>query len=116
MSCWRDDHHVVWQGMPAHRIIPAAHAMEADHLMPELLEEFNDAFQPPTGLSPLRRLNHKIHLLLDTPPIAVRPYRYPQLVKDELERQCKEMLQHGIIRPSSSAFSSPILVKKHDGS
>jgi hypothetical protein len=37
-------------------------------------------------------------------------------VKDELERQCKEMLQHGIIRPSSSAFSSPILVKKHDGS
>jgi hypothetical protein len=51
------------------------------------------------------------------PPVAVRPYRYPQLVKDELERQCQEMLQQGILRPSSLAFSSPILlVKKHDGS
>jgi hypothetical protein len=38
-------------------------------------------------------------------------------VKDELERQCRDMLQQGIIRPSSSTFSSPVLlVKKHDGS
>jgi hypothetical protein len=49
--------------------------------------------------------------------VVVRPYRNPQLVKDELERQCRDMLQQGIIRPSSSTFSSPVLlVKKHDGS
>jgi hypothetical protein len=49
-------------------------------------------------------------------PIAVCPYRYPHLVKDELERQCHDMLKQGIIWLSSSAFSSPVLlVKKHDG-
>jgi hypothetical protein len=47
--------------------------------------------------------------------MAVRPYRYPQLQKDELELQCKVMLAQGIIRPSTAAFSAPVLlVKKHD--
>lgn len=49
--------------------------------------------------------------------MAVRPYRYPQLLKDEMERQCDEMLRQGIIRECTSAFSSPVLlVKKADGS
>lgn len=49
-------------------------------------------------------------------PMAVQPYRYPHLRKDELERQCAAMLQ-GTIHSSSSTFSSPVLlVKKHDGS
>jgi hypothetical protein len=92
MSYWRDDHCVVWQGLPAHRTSPAAHAMEPEHLMTALLKEFDGVFLQPTGLPPPRRLNHKIHLLPDTSPIAIRQYRYPQLVKDELERKCKEML------------------------
>ena len=45
------------------------------------------------------------------------PYRYPATHKDELERQCAAMLHQGLIRRSSSAFSSPVLlVKKVDGS
>jgi hypothetical protein len=49
--------------------------------------------------------------------VAVRPYRYPQLLKDEIERQCDEMLHQGIIWECTSAFSSPVLlVKKPDGS
>ncbi|XP_066320384.1 uncharacterized protein [Miscanthus floridulus] len=48
---------------------------------------------------------------------AVRPYRYPVLHKDELEHQCAAMMAQGLIRRSSSAFSSPVLlVKKADGS
>jgi hypothetical protein len=92
------------------------HAMEASDLMLVLLEEFKDVFVVPSGLLPSRRHNHHIHLLHDTPPIAVRPYRYPQLVKDELERQFHHMLQQSLIRTSSSTFSLVLLVKKHDGS
>jgi len=47
----------------------------------------------------------------------VRPYRYPQIQKDKLEAQCATMLEQGIIRPSTSPFSAPVLlVKKQDGS
>ncbi|KAK1680794.1 hypothetical protein QYE76_041642 [Lolium multiflorum] len=40
---------------------------------------------------------------------AVRPYRYPQLQKDELERRAL-MLAAGIIRISTSLFSAPVLL------
>ena len=49
--------------------------------------------------------------------MVVRPYRYPATHKDELERQCAAMLDQGLIRRSSSAFSSLVLlVKKADRS
>jgi hypothetical protein len=86
-------------------------------LLEELLVDFDDVFGEPHGLPPSRNRDHSITLMPGKPPVAVRPYRYPTLHKDELERQCAAMLDQGIIRRSSSAFSSPVLlIKKADGS
>jgi hypothetical protein len=83
--------------------------------MEELLSSFSDLFQDPQGLPPSRHQDHHIRLLAGTEPVAVRPYRYPQLLKDEIEHQCDQMLAQGIIRECTSAFSSPVLlVKKAD--
>jgi len=115
MAFWRNGHRVHWRDASA--TSPArVHAMGQADLLALLLAEFAVVFDAPEQLPPARRLDHRIHLLPATAPIAVRPYRYPQLLKDEIERQCEEMLRLGIIRPSTSAFSSPVLlVRKKDG-
>nr|GEW37285.1 hypothetical protein [Tanacetum cinerariifolium] len=59
---------------------------------------------------------HMMKLQGGTKPINVRPYRYPQLQQDEIERLVSEMITVGIIQSSTSPYSSPILlVKKKDG-
>jgi hypothetical protein len=85
-------------------------------LLEELLLSYADIFEEPHGLPPCQHHDHRIHLVPDSPLVAMRPYRYPQLLKDEIERQCDDMLQQGIIWESTLPFSSPVLlVRKHDG-
>jgi hypothetical protein len=76
------------------------------------LAEFTGIFVEPFGLPPQRICDHKIHLLPDSLQVAVRPYRYPQLLKDEIEAQCATMIELGIIRTSTYAFSSPVLLER----
>jgi hypothetical protein len=85
-------------------------------LLDELLASFANTFAEPHGLPPHRSRDHGITLVPGAQPVAVRPYRYPARHKDELERKCSAMLVQGLIRPSLSAFSSLVLVRKHDGS
>jgi len=62
-------------------------------------------------------MDHQIHLIPNSSPVSVRPYRYPHFQKAEIEKQIEEMLSDGMIQPSHSLFSSPVLlVKKKDGS
>ncbi|KAK8916726.1 hypothetical protein KSP39_PZI022713 [Platanthera zijinensis] len=87
-----------------------------DQLRP-LVEEYDDIFQEPSTLPPSRFRDHQIVLQTGAEPPNIRPYRYPYIQKAEIERSVKEMLDAGIIRPSTSSFSAPIiLVKKKDGS
>jgi hypothetical protein len=81
-----------------------------------LLHTYKELFQSPTTLPPIRSHNHSIPLLEGSNPVKVKPYRYPHSQKTQIEKMVQEMLQQGIIQPSTSPFSSPIiLVKKKDG-
>ncbi|CAM4642614.1 unnamed protein product [Lepidochelys kempii] len=49
-------------------------------------------------------------------PIRVQPYRVSPQAKTAIEREIQDMLQMGVIRPSESAWASPVvLVPKPDG-
>ena len=84
-------------------------------MLEELLKEYADIFKEPKALPPHRSHDHRITLKDGTSPINVRPYKYPSLQKDIIEQTIKEMLEAGVVRPSQSPYSSPIvLVKKQD--
>nr|KYP64598.1 Transposon Ty3-G Gag-Pol polyprotein [Cajanus cajan] len=89
------------------------------HCNPEiqtLLHQYEPIFQKPKGLPPHRPHDHHIPLLPNTTPINVKPYRYPHSQKTIMTKMIAEMLLDGIIKPSTSPFSSPVLlVKKKDG-
>lgn len=85
--------------------------------MLQLLTQFSDICQKPNQLPPHREIDHHINLKEGADPVNVRPYRYAYFQKEEIEKQVHEMLKSGLIRPSTSPFSSPVLlVKKKDGS
>ena len=78
-----------------------------------LLHTYKEFFDKPEGLPPKRSHTHFIPLLEGSNPVKCRPYRYLHSQKEEIKKMVQEMLQEGIIQPSSSPFSSPmILVKK----
>ncbi|KAF5447657.1 hypothetical protein F2P56_033191, partial [Juglans regia] len=92
-------------------------ASELPPLVQKLLGHYEDVFGDPKGLPPQRSHDHSITLNPNTNPISVRPYRYPYFQKDEIEKIVRELLTSGVIRPSHSPYSSPVLlVRKADGS
>lgn len=83
----------------------------------ELIGQYPEVCKASEKLPPTRPHDHAINLKEGTSPPNIRPYRYPHSQKEEIEKLVKEMLMVGIIRPSYSPYSSPVLlVKKKDGS
>jgi hypothetical protein len=78
--------------------------------MHKLLEHYVNVFIEPTQLPPVREVDNCIPLKEGIEPINVRPYQYAYFQKEEIEKQVQEMLNQGIIRPSTSPFSSPVLL------
>ncbi|XP_042016082.1 uncharacterized protein LOC121764058 [Salvia splendens] len=97
-------------------IDPALSAEATDQLR-HLIRQYPEITESATDLPPRRQIDHRIPLLPGTEPVSVRPYRYNHLQKDEMEKLVAEMLESGVIQPSTSPFSSPVLlVHKKDGS
>ena len=70
----------------------------------------------PLGRPPNRGFEHTIELEEGAKPMITPPYRHPRRFKDEIEKEIKELLAMGHIRPSSNPFaSSVVLVLKKDG-
>ena len=78
--------------------------------------EFSDVFLDELpGLPPDRDVEFKIELLPAIAPISWRLYRMTPNELAELKVQLQELLQKGLIRPSSSPWGCPTLfVKKKD--
>lgn len=80
-----------------------------------ILSQFKLVFDKPTTLAPHRAHDHHIHLDPNSKPVNIKPYRYPHYQKAIMIDIIKEFLQTGLIRPSTSPFSSPVLlVSKKD--
>lgn len=77
-----------------------------------LLLQFAEFFSEPT-VAPKRAVDHYITLIAGTRLISVRPYRYAQSQKTEIETQVTDMLKARLIRHSTShSYSLVLLVKK----
>lgn len=79
------------------------------------LNDFVAVFADPMGLPPSRHCDHTIPLIQGAQPFNIRPYRYPPVLKDEIEKQVSDMLAQGVIQKKWNPFASPVLlVKKKD--
>ncbi|KAG1206309.1 hypothetical protein G6F69_008927 [Rhizopus microsporus] len=81
-------------------------------------EDFVDCFVENAGLGRVKGFTHTIELLPNSKPVRSVPFRLTWEENDYLQKEIKEMLELGIIRPSKTGtFSSPcFFVKKKDGS
>ncbi len=91
------------------RHLSAAQKKELQHLV----GQFSDVFSPLPGRTHV--LQHDVR----TPPgtiVRQRPYRVPEARRHSIEEEVQEMLRLGVIEPSRSPWSSPIvMVPKPDG-
>jgi hypothetical protein len=84
----------------------------------EVLRGYQDVFPDalPPGLPPAREVDHAIELEPGALPPSRPTYRMSFQELEELEKQLKEYVGNGWIRPSQSPYGAPILfVKKKDG-
>lgn len=99
--------------------------LRTDHLNEEerinlekLCSKYADVFYiEGESLTFTNKIKHRIRTT-DELPVYTKSYRYPYIHREEVKDQINKMLSQGIIRPSESAWSSPIWVvpKKSDAS
>ena len=89
------------------------HPIKSVPVVKEVLEVFpNDLL----GIPPEREIDFGIHLLPDTNPISISPFRMTLAELKKLKAQLKDLLDKGFIPPSISPWGAPILfLKKKDG-
>jgi hypothetical protein len=95
------------------------HSRQLQEKMDKLLKKWERVFpdELPVGLPPERSVDHRITLLPGAKPTSRPAYKTSPADSLELKKQIDDLLAHGFIVPSTSAFGAPVLfVKKKDGS
>jgi clan AA aspartic protease (TIGR02281 family) len=91
--------------------------LEQKQKLTKLIEDNWDLFAYNLKQLPGTDLHPHVVETGNAPPQRSRPYRYTAETRQEIKRQTDEMLQAGIISPSCSLWSSPVvLVAKHGSS
>jgi len=78
--------------------------------MDKVVEEYNHIFTSPTGVPLHYQVKHPIDMTLGASLPNGPIYWHSILENDEIERQIQEILQKGLIRPSSSPCGSSIML------
>jgi hypothetical protein len=83
-----------------------------------ILSKHQFVFSTPQGIPPSHGVHdHSIPLVPRSLPPNIRLYHHPFSQKNEIEKMVQELLNAGIIRPSTSPYSSPVvMVLKKEGS
>ncbi|KAK7110374.1 hypothetical protein V1264_014258 [Littorina saxatilis] len=79
----------------------------------DFMGDFTHRFSDVPGSTSL--VEHEVHLTSDV-PVRSKPYPIPFQARESLKKDIDNMLKMGVIRESSSPYSSPVVVvKKKDG-
>jgi hypothetical protein len=105
-------------------VIAQLHAIQSTETPPvpqdlqALLSKHQMVFSTPQGVPPSRSVHdHSIPLVPRSLPPNIRPYCHPFAQKNEIEKMVQELLIASVIHPSTSPYSSPIvMVLKKEGS
>jgi hypothetical protein len=82
----------------------------------KVVNQYDEMFKEPKGLPPKRGIQHEIQLQQDCPLPNIGMYRMSVMENAEIKKQIQELLDKGVIVPSSLPCGSPIvLVPKKDG-
>ena len=77
-----------------------------------LLGRFKDVFTDVLGTTDI--VEHDILLTTDM-PVRSKPYPAPFSLKNDIKKEINNMLDLGIIEPSNSPYSSPVVLVKEQG-
>ena len=87
--------------------------MRPDLDLPQVVFEYEDVFLDELqGLPPQRVIDFGIELHLGTSPISMTPHRMEPVELQELRVQLHELLDKGLIRPSTLLWGAPVLFAK----
>jgi hypothetical protein len=75
-----------------------------------IIYNYDEMFQEPTGFPPKREVEHAIYLQQDAPLPNIGIYRSSIIENVEIKKQVRELLNKGIIRLSSYLCGSPIVL------